>query len=77
MIYLLVTEICFIAQFHFLINAVGMFISSSLVWLDKPHRSSELQGVSFDRIPSLVQKEKISARPSLIAIYSTCCGFLL
>lgn len=52
--YLLITKIYFIAQFHVLINALGIFISSSLVQLDKPYRSSELQAISFDRIPSLV-----------------------
>lgn len=52
--YLLITKIYFIAQFHILINVVEMFISSSLVQLDKLYRSSELQAISFDRILSLV-----------------------
>jgi len=56
--YLLITKIYFVAQFHFLINAAGIFISTSLVRFAKSDRSRELQGVLFGRAPSLVQKEK-------------------
>lgn len=69
--YLLITKIYFVAQFHFLINAAGIFISTSLVRFAKSDRSRELQGVLFGRAPSLVQKEKKYQPDQVFLLFTT------